>query len=138
MDECIFCKIASGAIQAIKVYEDADFVAFLDIHPAAPGHTLLIPKVHYEKFELTPPEVVGELLRAAHKLAPAVAQGVGAPGFNVSVNNGPAAGQVIFHTHVHIIPRKFDDGLAMWGHRDYASQAEAQQLAQKIRSFVPR
>lgn len=135
MDECIFCKIASGAIQATKVYEDADFVAFLDLHPTQPGHTLVIPKKHFEKFELTPPEVVGALFQVARQIAPAIAQAMDATSFNVSVNNGPAAGQIIFHTHVHIIPRKSNDGLAPWGHRDYQDN-ERDEIAKKIRAAI--
>ena len=135
MTDCIFCKIISGNIPATKVYEDADYVAFLDLHPTQPGHTLVIPKVHYDRFESTPPEVVGTLFRLVRQLAPGVASAMAAPGFNISVNNGPSAGQVIFHTHVHIIPRQAKDGLVSWGHRDYQG-SEMDEAAKKIRAAL--
>jgi len=135
MTDCIFCKIVSNEIPATKVYEDADFVAFLDLHPTQPGHTLVIPKAHYERFESTPPEVVGKLFQVARAVAPGVVRAVEAPGFVVSTNNGPAAGQVIFHTHVHIIPRKSNDGLAPWGHREYQGN-ERDEIAKKIRAAL--
>lgn len=136
MDECIFCKIVAGAIQAPKVYEDADVVAFLDNRPTSPGHTLVISKQHFDRFDIMPPAAVGTLFAAVRKIAPGVAQGAGASGYNLSVNVGAVAGQIVFHTHVHIIPRKSGDGLAPWGQRDYGSPAEAEQLAQKIRGVL--
>lgn len=135
MPDCIFCKIVSNEIPATKVYEDADCVAFLDIHPTQPGHTLLIPKTHFSTFDATPPEVVAKLFAVASVLAPSVAQALEAPGFNVSVNNGAVAGQIIFHTHVHIIPRKPNDGLTPWGQREYAGN-EREETAKRIRAAI--
>ncbi|MDP3985830.1 MAG: HIT family protein [Candidatus Veblenbacteria bacterium] len=135
MSDCIFCKIISGDIPATKVYEDAGFLAFLDIHPVSPGHTLVIPKQHYDRFETTPPEVVAELYKLLRSIAVSIAAGAGADAFNLGVNNGPAAGQVIFHTHVHVIPRKPKDGLESWGSRDYEG-TEMDEVAKKIRAAI--
>lgn len=137
MTDCIFCKIVSGEIPAAKVYEDTEFLAFLDIHPVSQGHTLVIPKTHFERFESTPENVVGKMYQLVRRLAPAVAQAVGTDAFNLGLNNGPAAGQIIFHTHVHIIPRKNKDGLEMWGSKDYEGN-EMDELVKKIRATIKK
>lgn len=106
--DCIFCKIASGEIPAGKVYEDDEFVAFKDIHPAAPIHILLIPKAHIETLaDCQTPEgmaMVGRMMALAPKIAldngaPALPQG----GFRVLMNVGPAGGQEVYHMHLHIL-----------------------------------
>jgi histidine triad (HIT) family protein len=135
MDDCVFCKIVSGEIPSMKVYEDAEFVAFLDLHPVSSGHTLVIPKAHYDKFEATPEDVVGKLYQLVRRLAPAVTRGAAAEAFNLGLNSGSAAAQVIFHTHVHIIPRWPKDGLAMWPNQDYVGN-EMDEVAKKIRAAV--
>ena len=117
--DCIFCKIVRGEISSSKVYEDENFLAFLDIHPVRPGHTLVIPKQHYDDLLTTPPSVVSDLYQIVQKISAGVVKGVGAEGFNLGLNNGRAAGQIIFHTHVHIIPRVAKDGLEMWGQHEY-------------------
>jgi diadenosine tetraphosphate (Ap4A) HIT family hydrolase len=96
---------------------------------------LVIPKSHYDRFELTPPEVVGKLYQVVHKLAPAVVRATGAAGFNLGLNSGPAAGQIIFHTHVHIIPRVPHDGLEPWGSKDYQG-SEMDEVAKRIRAAL--
>lgn len=135
MDECIFCKIINSSIPSVKVYEDADFLAFLDIHPVSPGHTLVIPKAHSDKLEDTPDEVVGRLYQLVKKLAKAVMIGTEATAYNLGLNNGVAAGQVVWHTHVHIIPRRKDDGLEPWGSHDYQGN-EMDEIAKKIRAAI--
>jgi len=135
--DCIFCKIISGDIPATKVYEDQDFLAFLDIHPVSPGHTLVIPKVHFDRFESTPPEVVGGIYKLVQQLVLGVVAGSGADGYNLGLNSGPAAGQVVFHTHVHIIPRKSKDGLELWGSKDYEGNA-MDEVAKKIRAAIKK
>ena len=132
MSDCIFCKIITNEIPATKVYEDADFVAFLALPATQPGHTLVIPKVHCDRFESTPPEVVAKLFQVVHQVAPGVVKATEAEGYNITVNSGLAAGQSIFHTHVHIIPRTKGDGLAPWGHKDYVGN-EGDEVAKKIR-----
>lgn len=132
MENCIFCKIAKGEIPSHKVYEDEHVLAFLDIRPVNAGHTLVIPKDHFENIYTTPDETWARISLAVKKVALAVKEGVDADGINLSMNNEAPAGQVIFHAHVHIIPRKIDDGLTLWPQKDY-NEGEAATIAEKIK-----
>jgi histidine triad (HIT) family protein len=114
MDDCLFCKIAAGEIPARKIYEDDQVVAFLDIQPVSRGHLLVIPKEHSESVVEMPIEQLPHVFGAVQRLGRAVERALGAQGFNIVVNKGAAAGQVIFHTHVHVIPRSDGDGLKAW------------------------
>ncbi|MFH1401229.1 MAG: HIT family protein [Nanoarchaeota archaeon] len=117
--DCIFCKIVAGKIPCQKVFEDKAVLAFLDINPIHKGHTLVIPKKHYDHFMQMPAEEAGALFSRVHELAPAVMKAVSADGLNVGLNNYAAAGQAVFHTHVHLIPRYLGDGLSMWPSGEY-------------------
>ncbi|MFN4217740.1 MAG: HIT family protein [Candidatus Bipolaricaulia bacterium] len=108
--DCVFCRIVRGELPAHKVYEDSETLAFLDIHPMTDGHTLVIPKVHAERFLELSPELAGKLLQAVHRVTERLAQALKAPAFTIGVNDGRAAGQAIPHLHVHIIPRFPGDG----------------------------
>lgn len=119
-----------------KVYEDAHVLAFLDIHPNNIGHTLVIPKEHFENLYTTPDEILSKLASVVKKVSLAIKKATNADGINIHMNNETAAGQVIFHTHIHIIPRFKDDGFTHWrGLRDY-SNAELEEIAQKITSTL--
>lgn len=112
MPECIFCEIVAGKIPAFKVYEDGETLAFLDINPAALGHTLVIPKKHAQDIF----EIDEASLRAVAATTKRVAERIrSALGADVSVlqNNGRAAGQAIAHMHVHVMPRREGDGLPL-------------------------
>lgn len=135
MTDCIFCKIINKEIPSQKIYEDNEIVAFLDIQPVKPGHTLVIPKKHYDTFENTPVEVITNLFSIVHKLATQIKNVVKADGFNLSLNNGRAADQIIDHTHVHIIPRYYDDGLKTWDKMSYQAN-EMSELAEKLRQAI--
>lgn len=112
-DDCIFCKIIKGEIPAFTVYEDDTFKVILDRFPAAVGHVLIIPKAHYsDMFEL-PEEVAMKLYPLAQKIAKRVKEVTGAEGINIVQNNGAVAGQSVYHFHLHIIPRKMDDGIVL-------------------------
>lgn len=102
---CIFCKIAAGEIPAFKVYEDANTLAFLDINPCSPGHTVVTPKKHFKLITEMPELLVRDLWAAAWLVEKAVREATEANGMNVGVNDGEAAGQGVPHVHVHIIPR---------------------------------
>lgn len=130
---CIFCKIAAKELPAVIIYEDDKYLAFLDIHPVNPGHTLVIPREHYQDFLSTPDELACATYKVARKIAPAILAGVAATDFNLGVNNGPAAGQVIMHTHLHLIPRFYHDGHVMWHGTDYA-EGEMQAIGDRIRA----
>jgi histidine triad (HIT) family protein len=91
-------------------FEDTDVVAFLDIQPVNAGHLLVVPRDHFESLEDIPPALAMHLFEVAMQLAPVVKQVAGADGLNLVVNSGAAAGQDVFHYHVHVIPRRADDG----------------------------
>ncbi len=103
--DCIFCQIVRGEREAHRVYENAYSLAFLDIHPLADGHTLVIPKAHYERLEDVPPNEIGKIFEAVRKVTEAVQKAMGAPASTIGINNGRAAGQVVAHLHVHVVPR---------------------------------
>lgn len=135
--DCLFCKIAKGEIPSTKIYEDEKFLAFLDINPVNHGHTLIIPKEHFEDAASTPDNLLSELIVKGKKIGKALMESVGAEGFNFSTNNGKAAGQVIFHTHFHIIPRKMRDGLKHWESKKY-KEGEAEEVAAKIKEVLSK
>ncbi len=134
--ECVFCKIIKNELPAEIVYEDEKSIVFLDIRPTSPGHCLVIPKEHYENLLSTPEELVTHLIGVARKVAKAVSLALGADGVNIHINNGSAAGQVIFHTHLHIIPRYTGDGLKLWPGAEYKNEEEKKQIAQKIKAAL--
>ena len=110
MSGCLFCQIAQGNRPAHTIFETEGAVAFLDIFPCTPGHTLVIPRQHYPTLGDMPAEEAGKLFLAASNVAGKVQAAMGAAGFNMGVNNDSAAGQEVFHVHVHIIPRYPNDG----------------------------
>jgi len=110
-DECVFCKMVAGEIPVVKVYEDENVLAFLDIGPVSDGHTLVIPKQHFEKLHDCPSELLGEVGSRLGKIAGAVIAAVKSDGYNLLCNNGRAGGQLIEHLHFHIIPRNAGDGV---------------------------
>jgi histidine triad (HIT) family protein len=132
--DCIFCKIASGQIPALKIYEDDVIIAFLDIGPISEGHTLVMSRQHSERVHSCPPELLGEVWSRIGKIAGAVISAVGAEDYNILCNNGRAAGQVVDHLHFHIIPRRpGDDVFTQWPSFKYA-QGKAETIAAKIKS----
>ncbi len=135
MLDCVFCKIIQGEISANKVYEDNNLLAFLDIQPISKGHTLLIPKEHFDDFIHTSDEYLAYMNQAAKVIAKAMQSVLSAGGINFSYNNGKVAGQVIFHTHMHIIPRVSGDGLRAWPHQDY-QPGEIESYAKKLADAI--
>ncbi len=107
--ECIFCNIAERNSEAEIVFENDNIISFLDIQPINYGHTLVIPKRHFDNFLTIPPEELIHLINATQYIAGAVKRSVNADGFNVISNNGDSAGQSIYHFHFHIIPRFNED-----------------------------
>ncbi len=107
--DCIFCKIIDGKIPSKKIFESNLNLAFLDIFPIARGHTIIIPKNHYSHLEDIPDSELGELYKVVKKLAILIHEKLKIDGYNILQNNFTAAGQVIQHFHVHIIPRNLDD-----------------------------
>ena len=133
MAECVFCKIVAGEIPCTKVFEDGLCIAFLDVGPISPGHTLLVPKAHYETIHQMPAAEAAHLARHIPSLAAAVQRAVRAEGINVLQNNGACSGQEVFHVHVHLIPRWPQDGL---GFRWPAKQADPEVLKQQAEAIT--
>lgn len=114
-ENCIFCKIIAGEIPSTAVYEDEDFRAILDVNPAARGHVIILPKKHAANiFELDEAEAA-KVFPIAKKIATALMKTYHCDGVNILQNNGEAAGQTVFHLHVHVVPRYYGDGVnIMW------------------------
>lgn len=110
-DNCIFCKIAAGEIPSATIYEDDDFRVILDLEPASKGHALILPKEHYANLYELSDEVAAKALIVAKKVISKMTDVVGCDGYNVVQNNGEAAGQTVFHFHIHLIPRYKDDNV---------------------------
>lgn len=129
---CVFCKIINGEVPSFKVYEDEHTLAFLDISPVNPGHTLVAPKKHLVNFEDTDEETLCRVIKAVKKVGLSLKKNLGAPGYNVAENNDPAAGQMVPHLHFHVIPRKENDDIKLWPQRSYAD-GEAAEILKKIK-----
>lgn len=110
MAECIFCKIIAGEIPSVKVYEDELVYAFLDIGPINPGHVLVIPKEHHESSATIPEETAGRMFRVGSRIGVALRREFDWDAFNLHLADGTAAGQVVMHAHLHVIPRGVEDG----------------------------
>jgi histidine triad (HIT) family protein len=110
---CVFCAIVAGEAPAIRVYEDDDYLAILDIRPIVRGHTLVIPKKHTVDLTDTPADTIADLVRIGQRIAQAArASELKADGNNIAINDGKAAFQSVFHIHVHVAPRKSGDKLS--------------------------
>lgn len=107
---CIFCDLIHGAAEVSVCYEDSDAIAFMDIQPVGPGHVLVVPREHYESLLDIPRDLAMHLFDVAMRLSPTIRRVSGSEGMNIVVNSGAAAGQDVFHYHVHLIPRSADDG----------------------------
>lgn len=112
-DDCIFCKLANGVFPTNTVYEDDDFRVILDASPAAKGHSLIIPKQHSDNLYSTDDETLAKILPLAKKIAASMKKTFNCDGVNIIQNNEPAAGQTVFHLHVHAIPRFNGDNVGI-------------------------
>jgi len=137
MDDCIFCEIVAGQASAEKVYEDDYVIAIMDIFPAARGHVLVIPKVHSVGIFDMAREDALRVFGVAHDLAGAVRAASDADGLNIYMNNGEAAGQIVMHPHVHLIPRFEGDGHKAWGKIE-RSEEELALDAERIRGYLAK
>ena len=135
--DCIFCAIVAGDIPATTVYEDEHVFAFMDIAPANPGHTLVIPKQHYRNIFDMSAEVGSRIMQAAIPLANAIRTALKADGLNLFQSNEAAAFQTVFHFHLHLIPRWESDPLRKqyWQPRE-ADPEEISNIAAKIRDAL--
>jgi histidine triad (HIT) family protein len=133
---CEFCKIVRNEVPASCIYEDERVVTFLDIRPLNEGHTLVIPKKHYETIYNVPDEEIEHLFKIVRRVAVAVKKAVNAEGITISQHNEKAAGQDIFHLHVHIIPRYEGQKLPRYEEVPEASREKLDAVAEKIRRHV--
>lgn len=142
---CIFCAIAAKRAPAAMIYESADALAFLDIHPVMEGHTLVIPKKHFRNLFDLDDESGKAVMHASRIVARALRAAFNADGLTVLQSNERAGGQAVFHYHAHLAPRFIGDGLMsrtghdrqmQWRARGNPTAAELEQIAQKIRAHV--
>lgn len=133
---CLFCDIEAGRVPAHLVMEAPDCIAFLDIRPIFPGHVLVIPRTHYETIDDLPEDQIQPLFSAAQKVARAVVAATESHGSFVAINN--KVSQSVPHLHVHVVPRRFKDGLRgfFWPRRKYDSDEAMASMAASIRSQV--
>ncbi len=131
---CPFCNIASGKTPASIVYEDANVLAFMDLNPANVGHTLVVPRGHWENIYDTPEKTLVEMAAVVKKVSVAIKKTIDADGIKIIQLNGRAVGQVVMHIHIHVIPASYKPG-TMKGHygRIKLERKDLDETAQKIR-----
>ena len=132
-DNCIFCKLANGDIPTATLYEDDDFRVILDAGPASKGHALILPKEHYANLYELDDELAGKVLVLAKKMITKLTDILGCDGYNIVQNNGAAAGQTVFHFHLHMIPRYKDDEVGLGWKMGSLSDEEKEEILSKIR-----
>jgi histidine triad (HIT) family protein len=133
---CIFCKIVAGTIPCFKLFEDGATLAFMDINPVHDGHCLIIPKAHAPNVFEIAPEDFAAAARTAAKVAKAVNAAVQPDGINLMQANGEGAGQSVWHFHLHIIPRRSDDGLLFNWDPKPGDHARIDETAERIRRLL--
>jgi histidine triad (HIT) family protein len=134
--DCIFCKIVKGEIPCARIYEDGEVLVFLDINPLSKGHSLVIPKGHFETISDIPEKELFSLAKALKKTSVAIQKATGAHGINITQNNGRAADQLVPHAHFHVIPRFEGDGIrSPHGKQKYA-QGEMEETRKKISELI--
>lgn len=132
----IFTRIVNGEIPAVRVYEDEQTLAFMDIAPASRGHTLVICKEEYPQLLDLPPATLAAVAQTVQRVARALVAVLQPDGYNIVQNNGAAAGQTVFHYHVHIIPRwDGDNALSLWA-PGQSDPATLEELAVQIRAHL--
>ena len=131
MSDCIFCKIANGEIPSATLFEDENFRVILDLGPATKGHALILPKSHFANIYEMPDELVGKAMILAKEMVTRMTEALKCDGFNVVQNNGEAAGQTVFHFHMHLIPRyKNDNAGITWTPGTLTDEMKEEILAQ--------
>lgn len=132
-ENCIFCKLANGEIPTATLYEDEDFRVILDARPAAKGHALIIPKEHYANLYELDDELAAKVLVLAKKMITKLTDVLGCDGYNIVQNNGEAAGQTVYHFHLHMIPRYKDDGVGIGWKMGELVDEDKEELLAKMR-----
>lgn len=135
MSDCLFCKIVKGEVPSYKVWEDEFAIAFLDIFPMSLGHTLIIPKVHSQDYLELSPSLWSHMGELAQKIGKAHIE-LGAKGTNILITQGKEAGQTVFHTHWHSIPRREDDNVSLGTSGEKLSSESLKNYQEKLRSVL--
>lgn len=133
MSDCPFCAIVAGEAPAYRLHEDDRTLAFLDIEPVNPGHALVVPKPHRETLTEMEPDLVADTFRSARRVAAAVESAFDSDGLNLLQANGEAAGQEVYHAHVHVLPRYADDDVAVEWPRVELTEEDGVEVAAAIR-----
>ena len=131
-ENCIFCKIAAGDIPSTTLYEDEDFNVILDLGPATKGHALILPKSHFKNLYELPEEHASKAMVLAKKMAVHMTEKLNCDGFNLVQNNNEAAGQTVFHFHLHLIPRYKDDGQKILWNPGKPGEEELQEVQELL------
>jgi histidine triad (HIT) family protein len=131
--DCIFCKIANGEIPAATIYEDEEFRVILDLGPASRGHSLILPKNHFRNIYELDEATTAKAFTLAKKMVEKMTKALGCDGFNLVQNNNEAAGQTVFHFHIHLIPRYQDDEVGIKWKTGKISQEELEELVQLMK-----
>jgi histidine triad (HIT) family protein len=135
--KCIFCSIIDDHLGAVRIFENSDFIAFMDKYPINRGHTLVLPKSHHESILTMSDDEVGKLFSTVSFLSKGIMKALDAKGLNIGQNNGKAANQIVPHVHVHIIPRySYDSPNGRWPSRNLISDQELEKIAEKIRAAL--
>lgn len=131
-NNCIFCKIANGEIPSVSPYEDDDFKVIFDLNPASKGHALILPKEHFANLYELDDETASKVLKVAKKVTAGLREELGCDGYNLVQNNGEAAGQTVFHFHMHLIPRYQKDTVNITWEPGTMDKEEMEKLVGKI------
>ena len=135
--KCIFCSIIKDELGAVRVFENSDFIAFMDKYPINKGHALVLPKNHHESIFTMRDDEVGKLFSTVSFLSKGIMKALDAKGLNIGQNNGKAANQIVPHVHVHIIPRySYDSPNGRLPSRNLISDEELEKIAEKIRASL--
>jgi histidine triad (HIT) family protein len=133
---CIFCKIVAGQIPCFKLLEDEATIAFMDINPVNPGHSLAVAKGHWPTVDVIPPDVLAATAKTAQRVAKAVMGELKPVGVNLLQANGPGAGQSVPHLHFHIMPRRENDGVSLnWQYRP-GDKAEIEAIYKRLKAVL--
>ncbi len=133
MDNCIFCKIANGEIPAATLYEDEEFRVILDLGPASKGHALILPKEHYANVFEMPEQLAAKAMILAKKMAEAMVKALKCDGIHLLQNNGEAAGQTVFHFHLHLIPRYEGDQVGVTWTPGELTEQDREEILYKVK-----
>ena len=132
MENCVFCNLANGIWDSATLYEDENFRVILDLGPASKGHALILPKAHYANIYEIPEELAAKAIVLAKKMAGIMTEALDCDGFNIVQNNGEAAGQTVFHFHMHLIPRYKDDKAGFGWNTGELDETTKQEVLTKV------